>query len=80
MALEKQTAAPPRLSKEELMASPEIKEMINKNNEYWQNKIDSTVSKFKKKIEKMEKLYQKDISESEKEHKAFLKKMKKMQK
>lgn len=38
--------------------------------------MDTTLSKFKKKIEKVERLYQRDESDIEKEHKAFLKKLK----
>ena len=41
--------------------------------------MDSTLTKFKKKIEKVQRLYQKDENEIEKEHKAFLKKMKKVE-
>ena len=38
--------------------------------------MDSTINKFKNKIEKVERLYQRDESDIEKEHKAFLKKLK----
>lgn len=42
--------------------------------------MDSTLTKFKKKIQKVQQLYQRDESEIEKEHKAFMKKLKKSEK
>lgn len=40
-------------SKEELLNNPEIQKLLQKNDKYWEQQMDTTLSKFKKKIEKV---------------------------
>lgn len=52
-------------SKDELLKNPEIKKLLMKNNKFWEKEMDSTLSKFKKKMESVKSLYQRDESDVE---------------
>ena len=52
-------------SKDELLKHPEIKKLLMKNNKFWEKEMDSTLSKFKKKMESVKSLYQRDESDVE---------------